>query len=204
MASNGDLENSNANVIYITEEHRVEWSHEATKELLKFYDEKCDMLESGIITTQKKLWELVSKDMAKKGFYYSGSQCENKWKTLKRTFRNKMEKLEKFGSCKRSCPFEEEITEILSKRPQESLTRAFYTPKLSKYRKSNEEFEINLNNPPGFSGENDSQDVKNIKLIHSVDSADEQLLENAEYIIQDTNQAQLIEEISELRKNMFR
>ncbi|XP_023026785.2 uncharacterized protein [Leptinotarsa decemlineata] len=200
MADGGEFDNTNTNVIYITEEHRVEWNYDATKELLKLYDEKCDMLESGIINTQKKLWELVSKDMIRKGYYYTGPQCENKWKTLKRTYRNKMDKAEKFGTCKRSCPFEDEITEILSKRPQESFTRSFYTPKHIKSR-NDETLEINLNNPPGFSGENDSyQDIKNVKLIHNNDSMDGQMLENTEYIIQDASQNQILEELSELRK----
>ncbi|KAJ8974718.1 hypothetical protein NQ317_000384 [Molorchus minor] len=67
----------------IDEPNRVEWSHEATKELLKIYDEKVDMLDTGIISTHKKIWELTSRLLAKKGFYYNSTQCENKWKALK-------------------------------------------------------------------------------------------------------------------------
>lgn len=91
---------------FLEEEHRSEWSYDATKELLKIYDEKSDMLDTGIISTQKKLWELTSKAMMKKGYYYTGAQCENKWKALKRAYKTKLERMQKFGTIKRACPFE--------------------------------------------------------------------------------------------------
>lgn len=64
------------------------------------------MLDTGIVSTQKKIWELVSKEMLKKEYYFTPAQCENKWKTLKRTYRAKQEHLDKFGSSKKPCPFE--------------------------------------------------------------------------------------------------
>lgn len=67
------------------------------------------MLDSGIIGTQKRLWELVSKDMTKKSYFYTAAQCENKWKSLKRNYRTKMERGEKFSGQKRSCPFEKYV-----------------------------------------------------------------------------------------------
>ncbi|XP_072381160.1 uncharacterized protein [Diabrotica undecimpunctata] len=158
------------------------------------------MLDSGIITTQKKLWELVSKDMNRKGYYYTGAQCENKWKTLKRNYRNKMEKLDKYGS-KRNCPFENEITEILSKRPQENMfNKAFNnSQKFPRIKKNSDQyFEINLNEPPGFSGtETSVGDKSHIKIIQNVD---EELLQNADYIMQDSSAPQIVEELAELRK----
>lgn len=196
-----ELDGSTSNVIYITEEHRIEWTHEAAKELLKLYDEKCDMLDSGIISTQKKLWEFVSKDMNKKGYYYTGAQCENKWKTLKRTYRNKMDKIDKYGH-KRPCPFENEITEILSKRPQEStFNRSFLSSKLGRLKKKDDfYYQMNLNDPPGFSDDGESQDIKNVKLVQNADTTDEDFLQNTEYVVQDSGSSQIVEEISELRK----
>lgn len=91
---------------YFLEDHRPDWTHEPTKELLKLYDEKIDMLDTGIIGTHKKIWELVSKEMIKKEYYFSPSQCENKWKTLKRNYKAKYDRIERFGSCSRYCPFE--------------------------------------------------------------------------------------------------
>ncbi|CAG9864855.1 unnamed protein product [Phyllotreta striolata] len=198
-----ELESSTSNVIYITEEHRIEWTHEATKELLKLYDEKCDMLDSGIISTQKKLWELVSKDMNKKGYYYTGAQCENKWKTLKRNYRSKMEKMDKYGH-KRPCPFENEITEILSKRPQENMfNRSYVSNKLGRYGKRRDDFDyqINLNDPPGFGEERDPIDIKEAKLLPKVEAATEDLIPDTEYIIQDNfGLTQVVEELTQLRK----
>ncbi|KAJ8932418.1 hypothetical protein NQ314_014675 [Rhamnusium bicolor] len=204
----------NQNIIYITEEeHRSEWTYDATKELLKVYDEKSDMLETGIITTQKKLWELTAKALARKGYYYTGPQCENKWKALKRSYKSKLEKMEKFGACKRVCPFEYEVAEILSKRPNDSITRS-YSLKINELKKQEDIFSVNLNEPPGFSKpdigksyfKQETEDIKNIELIHehSESSIPEvQLSENSEptyTVIQDSSQSLLIEEISDLKK----
>lgn len=85
---------------------KPDWTDESVRELLKLYDEKIDMHDTGIIATQKKIWELVSKEMMKKQYFFSPPQCENKWKTLKRTYKSRQERIERFGSCKRPCPFE--------------------------------------------------------------------------------------------------
>lgn len=64
------------------------------------------MLDSGIITTHKKIWELISKEMAKKGYYFSPAHCENKWKTLKRTYKTRHDINRKSGTFRKHCPFE--------------------------------------------------------------------------------------------------
>lgn len=64
------------------------------------------MLDSGIISTLKKIWELISKEMMQQQYYFSPSHCENKWKTLKRNYRLKQH-FDRFGSGgKRHCAFE--------------------------------------------------------------------------------------------------
>ncbi|CAH1954173.1 unnamed protein product [Acanthoscelides obtectus] len=163
--------------------------------MLKLYDEKCDLLEHGVINTQKKLWELVSKDMHKHDFYYSAQQCENKWKSLKRCYRLKQERLEKYGQCKRPCPFEDELQEIFKKRPHE----AAYIPKtvdqaFIKMKQDIDGFmDTNLNDPPGFSNFEDDEDY--------VDSLDQPAAETVNQVIVQDN-TQLVEELSELRKTI--
>ncbi|XP_057658931.1 uncharacterized protein LOC130895575 [Diorhabda carinulata] len=192
---NDSMEGTSSNVIYITEEFRVEWNHEATKELLKVYDEKYDMLDSGIITTQKKLWELVAKDMNKKDFFYTGAQCENKWKTLKRNYKNKLLKMDKTGSCKRQCPFEREIVEILSKRPHESMfNRSYnYSKHFSKVKdeSSDEATKESPSNHP-------KQDIKEETFV-------DELIQNPDYVIEETaTSSQVAEELAELRKSVMK
>ncbi|XP_018565887.1 uncharacterized protein LOC108906928 [Anoplophora glabripennis] len=200
---------SNQNVIYITEEeHRVEWTYDATKELLKIYDEKSDMLDTGIISTQKKLWELTSKALAKKEYYYTAAQCENKWKALKRSYKTKLERMQKFGTTKRACPFEYEVAEILSKRPNDSFSRS-YSVKIDELRRQEDLFKINLNEPPGFSkdkkmlAESDYVDIKNVAMIDEDVESPKYEYEDSEptyTVVQDVSQSALIEELSDLKR----
>lgn len=73
--------------------------------------EKMDMLDTGIITTQKKIKELVSKFKSKKKKKWERnniiltSQCENKWKTLQRNFQSEEDHIDRFRSMKRPFPF---------------------------------------------------------------------------------------------------
>nr|CAH7749187.1 unnamed protein product [Callosobruchus chinensis] len=164
--------------------------------MLKLYDEKCDMLEQGIISTQKKLWEMVSKDMNKQGYYYSAQQCENKWKSLKRCYRSKQERLEKYGVCKRPCPFEDELQEIFKKRPHEAL----YNPKgvVDAFMKIKHEIDKNadtyLNNAPGFSNFNPHSDEE------YADTSEQPAEQVSQVILQEN--PQIVEELVELRKTI--
>ncbi|KAJ8943290.1 hypothetical protein NQ318_017308 [Aromia moschata] len=205
-----DVNNSISARAISDEEHRVEWSYEATKELLKLYDEKSDMLETGIISTQKKLWELTSKALAKKGYYYTAAQCENKWKALKRAYRTKLERIQKFGSYRRVCPFESEIAEILSKRPNESITRS-YAYQIQAMKNEDEFFSnVNLNEPPGFTKDNtfETSDIKNVTIIgeniEEFSTEDQMEYTQPSYtVIQPETESlhsTLIDEISDLKK----
>ncbi|KAJ8923196.1 hypothetical protein NQ315_001750 [Exocentrus adspersus] len=205
---------SDPNYIYITEEEqRSEWSYEATKELLKIYDEKSDLLDAGIITTQRKLWELTSKALAKKGFYYTGPQCENKWKALKRSYRNKLDRVQRLGSSKRPSPFEYEVSEILAKRPNESFIRS-YTLKVDDFKNDDSFRKTKMNQSPGYSNDvktedSNAVDFKNVELVHE-DSADGQtheIIENGEptyAVIDDTTQSALVQELGELKTNIMK
>lgn len=154
------------------------------------------MLDSGIITTQKKLWELVAKDMNKKDFYYTGAQCENKWKTLKRNYKNKLLKMDKTGSCKRQCPFEREIVEILSKRPHESMfNRSYSYSKHNTKVKDDSSDEATMKESPS---NNTKQNVKEEPFVN-------ELIQNSDYVVEETNTiSQVVEEVSELRKSIMK
>lgn len=88
------------------------------------------MLDTGIVSTQKKMWQLVSKDMLKKNYYFTPAQCENKWKTLKRTYRSK---LDRYGS-KRHYPFKK--YEILQPIKKFSSSFKIYSTVISLYCKN--------------------------------------------------------------------
>lgn len=63
-----------------------------------------DLLESGIITTRKKMWELIGKEMNERNYEYTGFQCENKWKSLKRAYNHRLRNTHKVF--KRALAFE--------------------------------------------------------------------------------------------------
>lgn len=119
----------NVNFVFwkILEDRKPDWTDESVKELLKQFDEKLDMLDMGIINTQKKLWQVVSKEMLKKHYYFTPAHCENKWKTLKRTYKSKQERIQQFGSSKRHCPFEkyDDVSLTNYKVLNSSIVKAF-------------------------------------------------------------------------------
>ncbi|XP_021340226.1 uncharacterized protein LOC110441422 isoform X3 [Mizuhopecten yessoensis] len=50
--------------------------------------------------------------MNKKGYKYTPTQCENKFKSLKREYRNTVDHNSKSGNDKKSCPFFSEFQEL--------------------------------------------------------------------------------------------
>ncbi|XP_021370146.1 uncharacterized protein LOC110461141 [Mizuhopecten yessoensis] len=55
--------------------------------------------------THKVLWKKISESMNKKGYKSTPTQCENKFKSLKREYRNTVDHNSKTGNDKKSCPF---------------------------------------------------------------------------------------------------
>lgn len=123
------------------------WTLEASRELLKVYDEKMDLVESGIINTRKKMWELVSKAMTEKKFYYTSAQCENKWKSMKRAYSHRQ--IIKNRPSKRSLPFEREIGELMNKHSKYDMPDINSDSAFNERDVDPKFYTVNLNHPPG-------------------------------------------------------
>ncbi|CAI9723676.1 DNA fragmentation factor subunit alpha-like [Octopus vulgaris] len=99
-----------------------QWNEQSTRlfiELYKHYHEL--FLQPNI--KKKNLWEEISKKMLEYGFEISARQCENKWKSLKLSFK-KVEEYNRNSGLKRKCSFYDEISEILGQSNVISISLA--------------------------------------------------------------------------------
>jgi len=72
---------------------------EATKCLINLVKDNSDEFKSKLIK-QKSVWRKVEMDFLKRGFVYSANQCENRYKSLKRSYTEHMMIVKKSGSGK--------------------------------------------------------------------------------------------------------
>ncbi|GAB1608305.1 uncharacterized protein LOC115213045 [Argonauta hians] len=99
-----------------------QWNEQSTRlfiELYKHYHEL--FLQPNI--KKKNLWEEISKKMLEYGFEISARQCENKWKSLKLSFK-KVEEYNRNSGLKRKCSFYDEVSEILGQSNVISISLA--------------------------------------------------------------------------------
>jgi Myb/SANT-like DNA-binding domain len=60
------------------------WTHTATLLLIASYSEVAEEFTG---SKKKKLWELVAGRMSAHGYTYNGTDCDNKWRSLTKTYR---------------------------------------------------------------------------------------------------------------------
>lgn len=157
-----DVDFGDQNIIYITPADKdkiygVEWTKPATENLLKFVKKYLRLFEIGNLRTKKQVYENVSAALDEMGMFYSSAQCENKWKSLKRSY---MTRYEKGNTAPRRLPF--------TKPPYESQIEEIMKMEKPAFKKEIEMFNtINLNIPPGYtkiepetSSENEDEQIQ--------------------------------------------
>ncbi|XP_062583076.1 uncharacterized protein LOC134244842 [Saccostrea cucullata] len=77
---------------------------------------RMDDIQIGKIT-KKKMWTEISESLISKGFKFTGDQVMGKWKTLISALKRTKDNNRKSGSGKKTCPFQEELEEILDGNP---------------------------------------------------------------------------------------
>lgn len=137
-----DVDFGEKNVIYVTslsdkdKAYGVEWTTPATENLLKYIRGYTRLLVAGELKTKKQVYENVSAALEEKGMFYSSAQCENKWKSLKRTYLTKNKESRRLSYKKG--PYDKQVEEILRvERPVLRKEKEAYV-------------DVNLNLPPGF------------------------------------------------------
>jgi hypothetical protein len=67
--------------------------------------------------THRSLWDGISKKMAEKGIKYTGVQCANKWKSLKRDYTAVIDHNAKSGNEPKKCKFYTELNQLYGNKP---------------------------------------------------------------------------------------
>ncbi|XP_030758946.1 uncharacterized protein LOC115884490 [Sitophilus oryzae] len=123
----------------------LNWTHCATEDLLRLYSEYNDLYLKGKIRTKTEMFKIVGSEMTKLGYTMTPAQCLNRWKSLKRSYRSKLENsMSGKPNGKRIASFDEQVENIL-KKEKPFLRKKLY--KISKvpqgyYVGSDEEEEI--------------------------------------------------------------
>ncbi|XP_044764704.1 putative protein TPRXL [Coccinella septempunctata] len=66
-------------------ESEYTWSHEAIKLLIFSYNENKEKFDSPSYT-KKRVWDIISESLAKKGIAKNPQKCDEKWRNLKKTY----------------------------------------------------------------------------------------------------------------------
>lgn len=102
--SNGDKENSQNTST--ASERQAEWNDAATKLLIELYKGKKALVEQRKLKSMKQMWEIIKGELNTFGHEYSAARCENKWKSLERSFKNRINNNNKTGRGRKNCPYE--------------------------------------------------------------------------------------------------
>ncbi|KAK9687749.1 Myb/SANT-like DNA-binding domain [Popillia japonica] len=63
-----------------------------------------------------KMWEIIRDEVNKYGYNYTSLQCQTKWRSLERAYKNKIDNNKKTGRGRKVCAFENELNDIFVKR----------------------------------------------------------------------------------------
>lgn len=91
----------------------VKWSDQATLCLIKLITEHRKDFKSRLMK-QKTIWNKISGEMNENTYMYSAYHCENRFKSLKRTYAEYIVKCKKSGEGKASIKFEDELANLFN------------------------------------------------------------------------------------------
>lgn len=89
----------------------IRWNDSATLCLINLIKDNKDDFKSKIVR-QKSIWMKISEVMKQQGHQFTFSQCENRFKTLKRTYSDHIMIISKSGESKHFLKFENELSEL--------------------------------------------------------------------------------------------
>ncbi|XP_012534668.1 uncharacterized protein LOC105835713 isoform X2 [Monomorium pharaonis] len=90
------------------------WCDASTKIFLKEYKEKKELVKNRKLKNMKKAYQEIAKNLMDNGFCVSPLQVENRYKTLKRAYKNMMIHNRRNGRGKYICSYEQDLDEIFS------------------------------------------------------------------------------------------
>ncbi|XP_011882979.1 PREDICTED: uncharacterized protein LOC105570416 [Vollenhovia emeryi] len=90
------------------------WCDASTKIFLKQYKEKKELVKNRKLKNMKKAYQEIAQSLIDNGFTVSPLQVENRYKTLKRAYKNMMIHNRRNGRGKYICSYERDLDEIFS------------------------------------------------------------------------------------------
>lgn len=90
------------------------WCDASTKIFLKEYKAKKELVRARKLKNMKRAYQEIAKNLGENGFKVSPLQVENRYKTLKRAYKNMMIHNRRNGRGKYICSYEEDLDEIFS------------------------------------------------------------------------------------------
>ncbi|KAL1497977.1 hypothetical protein ABEB36_008853 [Hypothenemus hampei] len=142
-----------------------------------------ELFNEGKWPSKRRLYDNVASILEKKGYQYSSVQCENKWKSLKRRYMSKHERLI-YASDSSRCyqtrnEFEDRVKDIMKIERFRAKRRHEETIK-----------DVNLNIPPGFSATDCANNVSEPEEItlftdsrDNYTHTDENMIKSDDYLI---------------------
>lgn len=74
-------------------------------------------LKFEMMKTHKSLWDKISIKMKEKGYYYTGAQLSNKWKSIKREYKSTVDHNLKSRNSRKTCKFFDQLNNIYGTKP---------------------------------------------------------------------------------------
>lgn len=68
-------------------EKKIDWDEKSSKLLLSLYKKKKPFIEKRKFKNKKEMWENIATEINKRNYMFSGSQVENRFKTLLRGYK---------------------------------------------------------------------------------------------------------------------
>ncbi|KAL6258660.1 uncharacterized protein LOC105433382 [Pogonomyrmex barbatus] len=90
------------------------WCDASTKIFLKEYKAKKELVKNRQLKNMKKAYQEIANKLIDNGFHVSPLQVENRYKTLKRAYKNMMIYNRRNGRGKYICTYEQDLDEIFS------------------------------------------------------------------------------------------
>ncbi|PJE78140.1 hypothetical protein CI610_02925 [invertebrate metagenome] len=68
-------------------------------------------------TKKKMVWQIIARQVNERGFNFSASQCEQKWKNLTKAYRDCIDHNKRSGNDRKECPYFKDLEECYGYKP---------------------------------------------------------------------------------------
>ncbi|XP_027846330.2 uncharacterized protein LOC114126555 isoform X3 [Aphis gossypii] len=150
-----EYENADSTKSYVD---KCQWTIESTKELIRLYGKDRKKFSAVNQGGKHLLWEDIANQFTQLGYQYSASNCNDKWRNLKMTYKNNKQRAIKYGIEYVKWSYFKDMDNIFKNTPEGSpelndiITVSLIDDELVDIKKENEDYanlnvvETNVNN----------------------------------------------------------